>query len=87
VDEFGYDLWGDAVITASRMESHAPPGAIQVAERTYRLLGGDFDFERRTGVPVKGKGDMTIYILLAERPETELPLAAAGSEGRGLESK
>jgi len=80
--KFGYDLWGDTVNTASRMESHAPPGAIQVTERTYRLLAEDFDFERRTGVPVKGKGDMTTYILLAERPETELPYAAAGSEGR-----
>ena len=41
------------------MESHAPPGAIQVTERTYRLLADDFELERRTGVPVKGEGDMT----------------------------
>jgi guanylate cyclase len=79
--KFGYDLWGDTVNTASRMESHAPPGAIQVTERTYRLLADDFQFERRTGVPVKGKGDMTTYILLGERHEAAVPLAAAGSEG------
>jgi class 3 adenylate cyclase len=48
--KFGYGLWGDAVNTASRMESHAPAGAIQVTERTYRLLAEDFEFERRTSV-------------------------------------
>jgi len=73
--KFGYDLWGDTVNTASRMESHAPPGAIQVTERTYRLLADDFELERRTGVPVKGKGDMTTYILLGERLEAEPPVA------------
>lgn len=57
------------------MESHAPPGAIQVTERTYRLLADDFELERRTGVPVKGEGDMTTYILLGARLEAEPPLA------------
>jgi adenylate cyclase len=64
--KFGYDLWGDTVNTASRMESHAPDGAIQVTERTHRLLARDFDFERRTSVPVKGKGEMTTYLLLGK---------------------
>jgi adenylate cyclase len=67
--KFGYDLWGDTVNTASRMQSHAPPGGIQVTERTYRRLEGEFLFERRTGVVVKGKGEMTTYVLLGERPE------------------
>jgi len=67
--KFGYDLWGDTVNTASRMESHAPPGAIQVTERTYRRLKGGFVLERRTGVVVKGKGEMTTYLLLGERAE------------------
>ena len=67
--KFGYDLWGDTVNTASRMQSHAPPGAIQVTERTYRRLEGEFLFERRTGVVVKGKGEMTTYVLLGERRE------------------
>jgi guanylate cyclase len=67
--KFGYDLWGDTVNTASRMESHAPPGAIQVTERTYRRLEDGFVLERRTGVVVKGKGEMTTYLLLGERPE------------------
>jgi class 3 adenylate cyclase len=67
--KFGYDLWGDTVNTASRMESHAQTGTIQVTERTYRRLEDDFVLEQRTGVVVKGKGEMTTYVLLAERPE------------------
>src|SRR5215217_4573862 len=67
--KFGYDVWGDTVNTASRMQSHAPPGAIQVTERTYRQLGEGFVLERLTGVVVKGKGEMTTYVLLSERPE------------------
>ncbi len=51
------------------MESHAPLGAIQVTERTYRRLGAGFVLEQRAGVVVKGKGKMTTYVLLGERPE------------------
>ena len=72
--KFGYDLWGDTVNTASRMESHAPDGAIQVTEQTYRLLSEHFEFERRPGVSVKGKGEMTTYLLLSERHRpTDVP--------------
>jgi guanylate cyclase len=66
--KLGYDLWGDTVNTASRMESHAPPGAIQVTERTRRRLADGFVLERRPGVAVKGKGEMTTYLLLGKRP-------------------
>jgi guanylate cyclase len=66
--KFGYDLWGDTVNTASRMQSHAPAGAIQVTERTYERLADGFDFQRRRGVAVKGKGELTTYLLLGERP-------------------
>jgi adenylate cyclase len=45
--KFGYDLWGDTVNPASRMESHAPSGAIQVTERTYRRLEDGFVLEQR----------------------------------------
>jgi len=75
--KFGYDLWGDTVNTASRMQSHAPAGTIQVTERTYRRLAEFFVFERRPGVAVKGKGEMTTYLLLGERPELS---AAAGHQ-------
>jgi adenylate cyclase len=79
--KFGYDLWGDTVNTASRMESHAPPGAIQVTERTYRRLKDGFVLERRTGVVVKGKGEMTTYVLLGER--SERPVTRSGYEPAG----
>jgi guanylate cyclase len=65
----GYDVWGDTVNTASRMESHAPVGSIQVTERTYRRLQDHFVLERRDAVEVKGKGEMTTYLLLGERAE------------------
>ena len=63
--KFSYDLWGDTVNTASRMQSHAAPGTIQVTERTYRRLEAGYALERRTGVVVKGKGEMTTYVLQA----------------------
>jgi adenylate cyclase len=62
--KFSYDLWGDTVNTASRMQSHAPRGAIQVTERTRRLLADAYAFERREDVDVKGKGAMTTYLLV-----------------------
>lgn len=80
--KFGYDVWGDTVNTASRMESHAPPGAIQMTERTYRRLGEGFVLERRSGVVVKGKGEMTTYVLLEGQSEpsaAEARYEAAGS--------
>ena len=62
--KFIYDLWGDTVNTASRMESHAAPGSIQVTERTYELLRRRFELHRRGATDVKGKGPMTTYLLL-----------------------
>jgi class 3 adenylate cyclase len=65
--KFIYDLWGDTVNTASRMESHATPGSIQVTERAYELLRGRYDLRRRGTVDVKGKGPMTTYLLVGRR--------------------
>ena len=65
--KFGYDLWGDTVNTASRMQSHAPAWAIQVTERTRGRLGEKFVFEQRQRVAVKGKGEMTTYLLVRAR--------------------
>ena len=62
--KFSYDLWGDPVNTASRMESHAEPGTIQVTERAFECLRGAFAFERRGTIEVKGKGPMSAYLLL-----------------------
>jgi guanylate cyclase len=61
--KFIYDLWGDTVNTASRMESHGVPGEIQVTERVAAALGADFVTRLRGTVDVKGKGPMRTYFL------------------------
>lgn len=63
---YSYDLWGDAVNLASRMESHGVPGVIQVTESTYTLLKDKFRFEDRGFVDVKGKGALHTYLLKRE---------------------
>jgi adenylate cyclase len=61
--KFIYDLWGDSVNTASRMESHGVEGRIQVTEETYERLRHAFTFEERGIVEVKGKGPLKTYFL------------------------
>jgi adenylate cyclase len=61
---FLYDLWGDAVNMASRMESHGTPGQIQVTRATYELLKDEFDLEKRGTVAIKGKGDVETWYLV-----------------------
>lgn len=65
--KFNYDLWGDAVNTASRMESHSTPGRIQVTSATYERLRAAYLFEARGTINVKGKGDMPTYFLLGRK--------------------
>jgi class 3 adenylate cyclase len=65
---FSYDLWGDTVNTASRMESHGVTGCIQVTARTYERLRDDFRFQRRGPIPVKGKGEIVTYFLVGRDP-------------------
>jgi class 3 adenylate cyclase len=65
---FLYDLWGDAVNTASRMESHGTPGAIQITRSTYELLKDEFVCTPRGTIVVKGKGPMETWYL--DRPRT-----------------
>jgi guanylate cyclase len=60
-------LWGDTVNTASRMESHGIPGAIQVSERARMHLASGFEFEDRGIVEVKGKGPMRTFLLLGRK--------------------
>jgi adenylate cyclase len=65
--KFIYDLWGDTVNTASRMESYAPPGTIQVTERIFQCLQGRYEFHPRETIDVKGKGPMSTYLLVGRR--------------------
>jgi len=61
--KFIYDLWGDTVNTASRMESQGLAGRIQVTQRLYERLLNKYQFEKRGSIQVKGKGEMTAYLL------------------------
>jgi len=61
--KFSYDLWGDSVNTASRMESHGIPGEIQTSQATYDLIKDKFVLEDRGEINVKGKGLMQTYLL------------------------
>lgn len=63
--KFNYDLWGDTVNTASRMESHGLPGKIQVTEATYHRLKDHYRFDQRGEIDIKGKGRMTTWFLTA----------------------
>jgi class 3 adenylate cyclase len=71
--KFIYDLWGDTVNTASRMESHAAPGTIQVTERTYEHLRESYALRRRGTIDIKGKGPMTTYLLVGRHDHKTSP--------------
>tara|TARA_R110002072_G_scaffold282676_1_gene445671 strand:+ start:7 stop:1065 length:1059 start_codon:yes stop_codon:yes gene_type:complete len=63
VNKFAYDLWGDTVNTASRMESHGAPGRVHLSKSTRDALGEAFELEARGVIPVKGKGEMETWFL------------------------
>jgi adenylate cyclase len=70
---FLYDLWGDAVNTASRMESHGTPGRIQITGATFELLADEFECEPRGTITVKGKGEVETWYLVGHRSTTAIP--------------
>ena len=67
---FLYDLWGDAVNTASRMESHGTSGRIQITRATKELLEDEFVCEPRGTIPVKGKGEIEAWYLVDRRVDS-----------------
>ena len=69
--KFIYDLWGDTVNTASRMESHSLPGRIQVTEATYERLRHQYRFEERGEIEIKGKGRLPAYLLVGRLQAAE----------------
>ncbi len=75
IKKFQYDIWGDTVNTANRMESSGEAGKVNISQDTYKLIKGDprFSFEPRGKVDVKGKGEMEMYFVywrgnLAQNP-------------------
>lgn len=66
--KFTYDLWGDTVNVASRMESQGLPGKIQVTDTVYQQLHDRYLLEPRGTIVVKGKGEMATYWLIGKRP-------------------
>jgi class 3 adenylate cyclase len=65
--KFTYDLWGDTVNMASRMESHGQPGVIQISENTRALLSDQFVLEERGSVDIKNRGPMATYRLVKRK--------------------
>jgi class 3 adenylate cyclase len=65
--KFAYDVWGDAVNTASRMESQGIPGKIQITQATYELLKDDFVCESHGTIDVKGIGQMETWFLVGQK--------------------
>ncbi len=68
--KFAYDVWGDTVNVASRMESHGIPGRIHLSVETARRLGDRFALERRGMVNIKGKGEMETFLVSEGSPGT-----------------
>jgi adenylate cyclase len=75
--KFTYDLWGDTVNTASRMESHGIPGQIQVTPNAYERLRHRYRFQPREPMEVKGKGRIVPYLLLGRVQNAPAPREGA----------
>jgi len=65
--KFSYDVWGDTVNTASRMESFSEPGKIQISEKFYEYIKNDYECEYRGQTEIKSKGTMRLYLLLRKK--------------------
>jgi guanylate cyclase len=73
--KFVYDVWGDPVNVASRMESHGMGGMIQITRATYELIKDEFICESRGTVHVKGKGEMEVFLVHAVKEKPSLSMS------------
>ena len=62
-DKFAYDIWGDTVNIASRMESNSKPGKVNISENTYQLIKDDFKCAYRGEIDAKNRGKMKMYFI------------------------
>lgn len=69
-DKFAYDIWGDSVNVASRMEQNSKPGMINISEDTYQLVKDVFEVEYRGRIQAKNKGEMDMYFVVGEKRVT-----------------
>lgn len=70
IKKFAYDIWGDTVNTAARMESASEPGKINISEATHELIKGHFDCTYRGMIDAKNKGELKMYFVNAPQHET-----------------
>jgi class 3 adenylate cyclase len=70
--KIAYDIWGDSVNIASRMESHGDPGKISISESTYQLIKGYFHCESKGLIEFKNKGKMNMYQIVQIHPELSI---------------
>jgi guanylate cyclase len=82
--KFQYDLWGDTVNVASRMESHGVAGQVHVTKATYELLKDDFECVCRGEVQIKGKGNMETWFVVGPKDRPSQAPAAHSSSERGM---
>jgi class 3 adenylate cyclase len=72
VKKFAYDIWGDTVNTAARMEQNSEKGKINISESTYQLVKDKINCEYRGKIHTKGKGDMDMYFALETKKDDEI---------------
>lgn len=70
--KFSFDLWGDTVNLASRLESYSLANKIQVSAQTYELIKDKFNLELRGEVAIRGYGEMSTYFLISEKTEDQI---------------
>jgi adenylate cyclase len=84
-EKFSYDVWGDTVNTASRMESSGAPGRINISQDTHKLVKDFFECEYRGAITAKNKGEIEMYFINGVKPEFAKNTASLGAQGRFLE--